>query len=86
MLTNWWTLSTEMARATMEAQHVIALRMAKLAKGGAAADREARRMVIEKVAAFAEASAALLVGKSAHSVVRRYGSIVCANKRRLSKR
>lgn len=86
MLTNWWTLSADMARATMDAQHVIAMRMAKPAKGGVAADREARRMFIEKVAASADASAALLTGKPVHSVVRRYSSIVRANKRRLSRR
>jgi hypothetical protein len=50
------------------AQTVIALRMAKLAKGGAAARRESKRMVHEKIkAAFdanADAAQSVLSGKA----------------------
>jgi hypothetical protein len=86
MFVNWWQLSSEVASANLAAQRVIALRLAKLAKGGPAAHREARRMIVEKVAASFEAGASLMAGKSSHAVVRRYGSIVRANERRLSGR
>ena len=58
----WWKLSTDLALAGFEAQRVIALRLAKLAAGGPAADREARRMVTEKIAASTEAAATLATG------------------------
>jgi hypothetical protein len=86
MFISWLKLSTNIALANMDAQRVIALRLAKLAKGGPAAYRESRRMVVEKVAASAEAGLAIWSGKSPNSVVRRYRSIVRANERRLSGR
>jgi hypothetical protein len=86
MFGNLWKLSTEMTLANLAAQRVIALRMAKLAKGGPAAHREARRMIVEKMAATAEAGAALMAGTPSHTVVRRVRSIVRANERRLAKR
>jgi hypothetical protein len=50
-----------------DAQRVVALRLARIAAGGAAADAECRRMVSEKVAAYAAAqaaaAAALVTGK-----------------------
>jgi hypothetical protein len=64
---------------------VIALRLMKLAAGGAAAELEAQRMVTEKVAAFMEASATLATGGSHGKVLRRYRSHVRANERRLSR-
>jgi hypothetical protein len=57
--------------------------MATLAGGGAVAHREATRMIAEKIAASAEATAAIMTGKSLHTVVRRYRTIVGANERRL---
>jgi hypothetical protein len=42
----------------LEAQRVIAMRLARIAVGGAAADAECRRMVSEKFAAAAAAQAA----------------------------
>jgi hypothetical protein len=62
------------------------LRLAKLARGGAAAETESRRMVTEKLTAGTEAALALATGKSPDSVVRRYRTIMRANKRRLSPR
>lgn len=82
----WLNLSRDIMHANLEAQHVIALRLLKLARGGTAADTEARRMVTEKVAAGAEAAAALSTGKSPRSVVRRYRTIMRANAKRLVKR
>jgi hypothetical protein len=86
MFNNWLRLSTDIAMANIDAQQVIALRLAKIAKGGAAAHREARRMIVEKVAVSAEAGISMASGGSAGSIVRRYRSMVRANKRRLAKR
>jgi hypothetical protein len=65
-------------------QTVIALRTLKLARGGKAAETEARRMVAEKGVAFAKA-ATLATGGSMNKVVRRVRSRVSKNKRRLSR-
>jgi hypothetical protein len=54
----WCALSLQAARLGWEAQSVIALRMMGLATQSAGSQTEARRMVTEKVAAFAEAQAA----------------------------
>jgi len=72
--------------AGFEAQHVIALRLVKLAAGGPAAELEARRMVTEKIAASAEAVATLATGGSPQTVLRRYRTIMRANTKRLSRR
>ena len=83
----------EMMRLGAEAWAVIALRMTKLALGGAAAQRERQRMVSEKVAAAAEAQIAAglalaangrrrAAGKKALAVYRKR---VRANRRRLSR-
>ena len=84
MRNNWWKLSTDLAFAGLQAQHVIGLRLAKLSKGGPAAQRESRRMVVEKIAASTEAFAALASGRSPDSVIRRYRTIMRANEKRLS--
>ena len=84
MRNNWWKLSTDLAFASLQAQHVIGLRLAKLSKGGPAAQRESRRMVVEKIAASTEAFAALASGRSPASIVRRYRTIMRANEKRLS--
>jgi hypothetical protein len=60
--------------------------MVKLAAGGPAAQREARRMFVEKIAASAEASFAFASGRSPQSIIRRYRTIMRANHKRLSKR
>ena len=65
MMMNAWF---EAARFGADSHNVIALRMMKLASGGPQADTEARRMVSEKIAAFAESQSlmmtALLKGSS----------------------
>ena len=82
----WWKLSTDLALAGFEAQRVIALRLMTLAAGGPAANREARRMVTEKMAASAEAAATLATGGTPQAVLRRTRTIMRANKKRLSRR
>jgi len=78
--------STDAALAGFETQRVIALRMLKLAAGGPAAEKEAQRMVSEKVIALTEAAAMLATGGSAHQVLRGYRSKIRANERRLTRR
>ena len=82
---SWTKLALDAARLSAEAQSVIALRMMRLARGGKIANREARRMVMEKGVAFAEAATTLASGGSMSKVVRRVRSRVSQNKRRLSK-
>ena len=48
----------------LEAQSVIALRLMRIAAGGALARSETTRMVTEKVQALGEAQAVAAVGKS----------------------
>ena len=71
--------------ANLEAQLVIALRMQKMAMGGSSAEKEAQRMVSEKVLASAEASATVAAGGSPQKVLRRYRTIMRANSKRLLK-
>ena len=85
MFSNWMKFSLDTARLGYEVQTVMALRMLKLARGGKAADTEARRMVAEKGVAFAEAAATLATGGSMKKVARRVRSRVSKNKRRLSR-
>ena len=86
MFAQFWKLSAQLMLAQIEAQQVVGLRMMKLAAGGKAAQTESVRMVTEKVAAAAQAGTALAGGKSAQSVVRRYRTIMRANRKRLNKR
>jgi len=81
----WWKLSYDLAAANLEAQRVIALRMMKLTKGDAAAQKEAHKMVNEKLQASVEAAATLAAGGSLDTVLRRYRTIMRANAKRLSK-
>ena len=77
----------------LEAQRVIAMRLARIAVGGAAADKECRRMVSEKFAAAAAArvaaAAAISSGKGIDTAAAlALGPIkraVSANHRRLSR-
>ena len=86
-----FNLSLDAMRLGMEAQSVIALRMLKVAAGGAAADVEMRRMIAEKVGAAAElqtkAAIALMSGGSLtpQATISHYRRKVRANRRRLSK-
>lgn len=75
-----------MAQSTLlalEAQRVIALRMAAIAAGGTRPQAEIQRMVLEKVVASMRAGAMLSMRKPTASIVRRYRSTVRANERRL---
>jgi hypothetical protein len=78
-------IALDAARLGFEMQTVMALRMLKLVRGGAAATTEAQRMVAEKGVALAEAAATLATGGSMNKVVRRVRSRVSQNKRRLSR-
>jgi hypothetical protein len=85
MFSNWMKFSLDAARLGYEVQTVMTLRMLKLARGGKAAETEARRMVAEKGVALAEAAATVGLGGSMKKVVRRVRSRVNQNKRRLSR-
>lgn len=90
-MAGWMNLSFDAMRLSAEAQTVIALRMMKLAAGGAAADAEARRMVAEKVGAAAELQTKIIVAAMTGAAVtpaaamNHYRRKVSANRRRLSK-
>ena len=79
---------------SFDAQSVIALRMMRLASGGAKTKAEMNRMVIEKTAAIAEAqvaaTSAIMAGRKDHVVASKALNVfkkrVKANKRRLSRR
>jgi hypothetical protein len=89
----WFALSSEAALLGLEAQHVIALRLMRLAAGGALAESEAGRMVAEKVEALSEAQAAAAIaamkGGNSNQVARKalgvYKKRIRSNRRRLSK-
>jgi hypothetical protein len=88
----WVKVGLDAASLSVEASQVVALRMAKLAAGGPAADREARRMVAEKVEAAAAWQALALTGALgfaapgiASGTITRYRRKVRANRRRLSR-
>jgi hypothetical protein len=93
MYNPWLALSLKAVQMGVEAQSVIALRMLRLATGGARMEAEASRMVTEKVAAAAEAQAVATVstlsGVSPHvaasKALRVVKKRVRANKRRLSR-
>ena len=94
MLNPWLDLSFKAFQLGLEAQSVIALRMMRLASGGARAQAEARRMVVEKATATAEAqlaaTTAALAGSKDHVIAEKAMKVfrkrVRANKRRLSLR
>jgi hypothetical protein len=91
---NLWHAYIRAAQVGWDANLVVAMRLMRLAVGGALAQREAQRMVAEKIAAIAEAQAAaitkLIMGggmaaatKSASAIYQRK---VRANRRRLTRR
>ena len=85
MFLKWMKFSRDAARLGYEVQTVMTLRLLTFARGGKAANTEARRMVAEKGVAFAEAAVTLATGGSMKKVVRRVRSRVSKNKRRLSR-
>lgn len=84
MFGSWWKLGMDATLLAMESQQVIALRLAKLATGGAAAQAEAQHMVTEKIMAAQEAALLIATGGSTAGVVAGYRRKVRANARRLS--
>jgi hypothetical protein len=74
------------AMLSIESQHVIGLRMMRLARGGKTAQAEASLMVTEKVAASLAAAAMLMTGRSGNAVVAQVRKRVRSNSRRLSRR
>ena len=86
-------LFSQAAWLTWEAQTIVALRLMRLAQGGALAQTEAQRMVAEKGAAMTEAQgvreAAAIMGGGSHRVARKvlgvYRKHVRGNRRRLTK-
>ena len=70
----------------LESHRVVTLRLAKLARGGSAAQSEALRMVTEKAAVGTNVAMGLMLGGSPQNAVKKYRTRVRANARRLSKR
>ena len=89
----WLEVAFKATQLCVDAQSVMALRMMRLAEGAARAQGEAQRMVVEKIAAIAEAQAAaisaVLDGHQDHVIVSKtlgaFDKRVRANKRRLSR-
>jgi hypothetical protein len=94
MFNPWFALTFKTIQLGLEAQSVIALRMMRLAAGGAIAQTELRRMITDKIAAGIEAQAVAASSvASGHNnevvagkVLRVVRKRVRANKRRLSRR
>ena len=86
MFNAWLRLTADATFLGLESQRVVSLRLARLAAGGAAAEAEAQRMVLEKVSAMMEAGTTLAFGGSAGKVIRRVRLQVRANERRLMRR
>jgi hypothetical protein len=87
-----WTLSLDAFALSLEAQQVIALRMAKFAMGADPGGHEARRMVAEKASAAVEAHVGLVralatgdVADAPGRTLALYRRKVRANRRRLSR-
>ena len=88
----WWRAGIEGWLLGVESASVIALRLAKLAAGGAPATAEGRRMLSEKIAAGGALQARALTGRlgasapaAASRTIRLYRRRVRANRRRLTK-
>jgi hypothetical protein len=94
MFNPWFTLSLKTIQMGFELQSVIALRMLRLAAGGARMEAEATRMITEKAATAAEAQTvaaiAAMKGHPQHVVAGKalkvFEKRVRANKQRLSRR
>jgi hypothetical protein len=89
----WFALSSQAVLLGFEAQAVMALRLVRLAGGGATARSEASRMYTEKVQALGEAQTAASIeaikgGSSCHvtkKVLGVYKKRVGGNRRRLTR-
>lgn len=83
MFRSWTKVARSASLLGLELHQVIALRLVKLAKGGEAAQKEAHRMVAEKIAAAQAAALKLAMGGTAGSVMSDYRKKVRANRARL---
>jgi hypothetical protein len=89
----WFALSSQAALLGLEAQGVIALRLMRIAGGGARGQAEAQHMVTEKLSAFLEAQAAAIAGTieggASHHIGKKvlavYERRVRGNRRRLTR-
>lgn len=89
----WMRLSSQATVLSLEAQTVIALRLMRLASGGALAQSESARMISEKMLALGEAQAAaglaVAKGGKGHQVTKKvmgvYKKRVRKNRRRLTR-
>ena len=94
MFNPWLALTLRTLELGFEAQNVVALRLWRIASGGARGHAEVNRMVTEKIAAVGEAhvaaAAAVMTGRPDHVVAGKalgvFRKRVRANKRRLSRR
>jgi hypothetical protein len=92
MFNPWVVLSMRAFQLGVEAQSVIALRMLRFASGDVRGQAELNRMIVEKIAAVAEAqvaaTTAIMNGHKDHVVAGKALTVfkkhVRANKRRLS--
>jgi hypothetical protein len=90
MFIAWFALTCQAARLGLDAQAVVALRLMRLSGGGADGLTEARRMVVDKMAALTEAQFAATTGlltgdgQLAKKVLRVFTKRVRANRKRLS--
>ena len=89
----WLCLGTETWLLGIESANVVALRMLRVAAGGAAAKAEARRMLSEKVSAACMLQSLAVLGALGHTApdisagsLRHYRKLVRANRRRLERR
>ena len=81
MFNPWIDLSLSL----LEAQQVVWLRTLRISEGGKRADREAKRMMTEKIEAAGRAGAMIVMGASADQIARFYANKISANRRRLSR-
>lgn len=88
--TAWTRASIDAWTLGYEASTVVGLRIARLALGGPAADREAHLMMTEKIGAAVELQTALLTGalgatalSGTQATLKHYRRKVRANRRRL---
>jgi hypothetical protein len=72
-----------MTEANFAAQCVITMRLMRIGAGGKIAKREARRIIVEKVAAAAEAGMLMATGGDPHTVAKHHRRAVKANEKRL---
>ena len=89
---NWAAMASQGTMLAIESQQVIALRLAKMAMGEPGAQREAERMVTEKLHAMTDSAHMMFTAAiggaadlGAEKIIKRYRSTVRANRKRLSK-